>query len=102
VAEEGREANRWGGETLNRHKGCLGLSQSCDEMGGSGDQGGEPVAQPPDRALGRENRPIQVAPTIGDWASIPVRAPVDKLRLADGEADARPGPFGLQPGILLL
>jgi len=44
MAEEGREADPWGGESLNRHKGRLGFGQPLDEVGGSGDRGGEPVA----------------------------------------------------------
>ena len=58
VAEEEREADPWGGESLDRHEGCLGLGQSLDEVGGSGDRGGEPVSQPPDLNLGREKRHI--------------------------------------------
>jgi len=44
MAEEGREADPWAGEWLNRHEGHLGFGQPFDEMGGSGDRGGEPVA----------------------------------------------------------
>ena len=43
VAEEGREADPWRGESFDRHKGRLGRGQSFDEVGGSGDPGGEPV-----------------------------------------------------------
>jgi len=71
-------------------------------VGGSGDRGCEPVTQPPDLFLGRENRPILVDRNIGDGASIPVRMPVDELHFGDRKAYAQPGPFGLLPGILLL
>ena len=40
--------------------------------------------------------------SIGDGASIPVCAPVDEPRLGDREAYAQPGPYALEPGILLL
>ena len=40
--------------------------------------------------------------SLGDEVSIPVRAPVDELRLGDREAYAQPGPTGLEPGVLLL
>jgi len=71
-------------------------------VGGSGDRGCEPIAQPCDLILGLENRPIQVDRSAGDGAPIPVSAPVDKLRFGDREADTKPGPSGLQPGVLPL
>jgi len=83
VAEEGGEADAWGGESLDHHEGGLGLGQPFDEVGGSGDRGGEPVAQSPNLNLGFENRPIQVDQSIGDGVSVPVGAPVDELRLGD-------------------
>jgi len=83
VAKEGREAESRGGESLDHHKGRLGLGQPLDEVGCSGDRGGEPVAQPPDLKLGRENRPIQMDRSIGDGVSVPVRTPVDELRFGD-------------------
>jgi len=83
VAEEGGEADARRGETFDRHKGRLGFGQSLDEMGRSGDRGGKPVAQPPHLGLGLQDRPISVDRSIGDRVSVPVRAPVDKLRLGD-------------------
>ena len=77
VAEEGGETNPWRGETLDRHEGRLLLGQPFDEVGGSGDRGGEPVAQPSDLTLGREDRPIPVDRSIGDEVSVPVSTPVD-------------------------
>jgi len=71
-------------------------------VGGGGDRGREPVAQPSDLSLGREDRPIQVDRSVGNGGLIPVRAPVDKLRFGDREADTQPGPSGLQPGVLPL
>jgi len=44
MAEQGREADPRGGESLDRHAGRLGLAQPFDKMVGSGDRGGEPVA----------------------------------------------------------
>jgi len=44
MAEEGRKADPWGGESLKRHECRLRIGQPFDEMGGSGDRGGEPVA----------------------------------------------------------
>jgi len=58
VAEEGRKTDPRGGEPFDRHKGCLGLGQAFDEVGCSGDRGGEPVAQPPSLSLGFEDRPV--------------------------------------------
>jgi len=40
--------------------------------------------------------------SIEDGVSVPVRTPVDELRFGDREANAQPGPFGLQSGIRLL
>ena len=79
MTKEGGEADSWWGEAFDRHQGRLGLGESLDEVGGSGDRGGEPVAQPPDLCLGCENRPIQVDPSFGDGVPIPVRTPVDEL-----------------------
>jgi len=102
VAQEGGEAHpRWG-EPFDGHKGGLGLGQPLGEVGGSGHRGGKPVSQPPDLPFGFENRSIQVDRCIGYGAPVPVRTPVDELRLGDRETDAQPGPFGLQPGILPL
>jgi len=83
VVEEGREADPWRGESFDRHQGRLGFGQPFDEVGGSGDRGGEPVAQPADLNLGGENGPIQVDRSIGDGVSVPVRTLVDELRLGD-------------------
>jgi len=83
VAEEGREADPWRGESFDRHEGRLGLGQSIDEVRGSGDRGGEPVTWPHNLNLGRENRPIQEDQNIGAGVSVPVRAVVDELRLGD-------------------
>jgi len=58
MAEEGGEADPWRGEALNSNEGRLGLGQPFDKMVGSGDRGGEPIAQPPDLTLGCEDRPI--------------------------------------------
>jgi len=66
VAEEGGEADPRRAETLNRHEGSLGFGQPFDEVGGRGYRGREPVAQPPDLTLGREDRPIQVDTSIGE------------------------------------
>ena len=44
VAEEGWEADPWGREAFDRHKGRLGLGVSLNEVSGSGEGGGEPVA----------------------------------------------------------
>jgi len=102
VAEERGEANPWTGEWFDRHEGSLGFGQPLDEVGGGGDRGCEPIAQPPDLSLEREDRPIQVDRSVGDGGPIPVRAPVDKLRFGDRETDAQSGPSGLQPGVLPL
>ena len=83
MAKKRREAYPGGRETFDRHKGSLSFGQSLDEVGGSQYRRGEPVAQPPDLSLGRENRPIQVDRGIGDDVSVPVRAPVDKLSFGD-------------------
>jgi len=41
--------------------------------------------------------------SFGDGGSVPVRTtPVDELCFRYREADAQPGPFGLQPGVLFL
>jgi len=40
--------------------------------------------------------------SIGGGVSVPWCTPVDELRLGDREADAQPGPSGLQPRVLLL
>ena len=40
--------------------------------------------------------------SVGNGGLIPVRAPVDKLRLGDREADTQPGPFDLQPRVMPL
>jgi len=102
MAEEGGEADPWRGETLDSHEGRLGLGKPFEEVGGSRERGGEPVSQPPDLTLGCEDRPVKVDRSIGDGVSVRVRTPVDELRLGDREADAQPGPSGLQPRILLL
>jgi len=83
MAEEGREADPWRGESFDRHEGRLGFGQPFDGVRGGGHRGGEPVAQPPDLNFGVENRPIQVDRSIGDGVSVPVRSPVDELRLGD-------------------
>jgi len=81
MAEERGKAYPRRGESFDRHESRLRLGQPLDEVGCSGERGGEPIAQPPDLVLGSENRPIQVDRSIGDGVSVPVRAPVDKLRL---------------------
>ena len=58
VAEEAGEADPRRGESLDRHEGRLGFGWPLAKVWGSGDQGCEPVAQPPDLILGLENRPI--------------------------------------------
>jgi len=83
VVEEAGEANPRRGEMLNRHEGCLGFGQPFDEVGGGGGLEREPIAQPPDLTLWRENRPSQVDRSIRDGVPIPIRAPVDKFRLGD-------------------
>jgi len=83
MAEEGREADPWRGESFDCQEGRLGFGQPFDEVGGGGDRAGEPVAQPPDLNLRFENRPIQVDRSIGDRVSVPVRTLVDELRLGD-------------------
>jgi len=83
VAKKGEEANAWKRETLDRQEGRLGFSQPFDEIRGSGDLGGEPVAQPSNFNLGREDRSIQVDQSIEDEVPVPVRTPVDELRLGD-------------------
>jgi len=40
--------------------------------------------------------------SIRDGGCVPVCTPVDELSLGDREANPQPGPFGLQPGVLLL
>ena len=102
MAQERGETHPRGGEPFDGHKCGLGHGQSLSEVGGSGHRGGKPVTQPPDLVFGFEDRPIQVDRRVGYGASVPVRSPVDELRLGDGETDAKPGPSGLQPGILLL
>jgi len=102
MAEEGGEADPWRGETLDSHEGRLGLGKPFDEMGGSRERGGEAVSQPSDLTLGHKDRLVKVDRSIGDGVSVPLRTPVDELRLGDGQADAQPGPSGLQPCILLL
>jgi len=83
VAQKGGEADAWGREPVYSHEGRLGLGQPFDEVGGSGDCGGEPVAPPPDFNLGREDRPIEVDRSVGDEVSVPFCTPVDELRLGD-------------------
>jgi len=83
MAEEGREAHPQGGESLDGHKGSLGIGQSFTEVGRSGHRVGKPVAQPRDLVFRLEDRAIQVDRSIGDWGSVPVRAPVDELCLGD-------------------
>jgi len=102
MAQEGGEAHPRGGEPFDGHKGGLGLGQPLGEVGVSGHRGGELVSQPPNLAFGFENRSIQVDRRVGYGASVPVRTPVNELRLGDRETDTQPGPFGLQPGILSL
>ena len=92
VAKEGGKADPRGGERFDSHKGPLGLGQPLDKVGGGGDRGGEPVAQPPDLSFGRENRPVKMDRSIGDEVSIPVRSPVDELRFGDRKADPQPRP----------
>jgi len=83
VTEERREADPWGRVALDRHESRLGFGQPFDEVGGGGERGGEPVAQPPDLGLGREDRPIKVDRSFRDGGSLPVRTPVDELRFGD-------------------
>ena len=71
------------GEPFDGHEGTLGLGQSLGEVGRGGHRGGEPVAQPPDLVFGFEDRAIKVDRSVGYWASVPVRAPVDELCLGD-------------------
>jgi len=72
MAQEGREAHPPGEEPFDSHEGSLGLGQSLGEVRSDGDRGGEPVAQPADLILGRENRTIWVNWGAGDWTSVPV------------------------------
>jgi len=102
VAQKGGKAHPRGGEPSDGHKGSLGLGQSLGEVRRGGHRGGKPVSQPPDLVFGLEDRAIQVDRSVGYWASVPVRTPVDERRLGDREADAQPGPSGLQPGVLPL
>ena len=67
MAEEGGEANPRGGKTFDSHECPLGLGQSFDKVGGSGDRGGEPVAQPPDLERWRGRR----GPYIGSADAVP-------------------------------
>jgi len=83
VSEEGREADPWGAESFDCHEGSLGLGQPFDEVGCTGDRGGEPVSRPHNLNLGLENRPILVDRSIGDGVYVRVRAPVDELRFGD-------------------
>jgi len=83
MAQEGGEALPGGGEPFDGYKGGLGLGQPLGKMGGSGYRGCKPVAQPPNLVFGLEDRPIQVDRGAGYRASVPVRTPVDKLRLGD-------------------
>ena len=83
MAQKGGEAHPRRGEPLDGHKGSLGLGQSLGEVGRGGHRGGKPVAQPPDLIFGVENRAIMVDQSVGYRASVPVRAPVDELRLGD-------------------
>jgi len=99
MAQEGGEAHPRGGEPFDGHKGGLGLGQSLGEVGGGRHRWGKPVSQPPNLAFRLENRSIQVDRRVGYGASVPVRTPVDELRLGDRETDAQPSPSGLQPGI---
>ena len=62
----------------------------------------KPVAQPPDLSLGFKNLSIQVDRSVGDWAFVPVRAPVDQFRFGYRETHSQGGPLGLQPRILCL
>jgi len=81
MTEQRRESDPRGGEPLDRREGRLSFREPLDEVGSSGDRGGEPVAQPPNLGFGCENRPIEVDRSAGDVISIPVRARVDELRL---------------------
>jgi len=58
MAQEGQEAHPPGGEPFDSHEGSLGLGQSLGEVRNHGDRGGEPVAQPADLILERENHTI--------------------------------------------
>ena len=42
MTEEGRQAHPRGGEPLDRHEGCLGLSQSFSKVRGGGERRSEP------------------------------------------------------------
>ena len=86
MTEEGGEADPRGGEAFNSHEGSLCLGQPFDKMGAGCDRGGEPVTQPPDLVLGREDRPVEVDRSIGDSVSVPGRAPVDEFCFWDREA----------------
>ena len=102
AAQKGGKAHPPGGEPFYGHKGSLSFGQSLGEVRRGGQQGGKPVSQPPDLIFGFEDRAIEVDRSVGYWASVPVRTPVDELRLGDRETDAEPGPSGLQPGVLPL
>jgi len=93
VAQEGREAHAHGGEPLDSYEGRLGLGQSFDEVGVGGDSGGEPVTQPADLILGREDRSIQVDHRMRDWVPVAVHSPVDQFCLGDWEPDSQSGPL---------
>jgi len=88
MTEERREADPWGRESLDRHEGCLSFRQSLDEVGGSGDRGGEPITQPSNLVPGHEDRTVKVDRSIGDGVPIPGRTPVDELCFGDRETNA--------------
>jgi len=87
VAEKGREADARGRDSFDRHKGCLGLGKSFDEVGGGRKRGSEPVAEPSDLRFGWENRTIQVDRRVGYGVSVPGRAPMDEFCFGDRETN---------------
>src|SRR5205807_8301011 len=85
------EASTWRGKAFDKSEGPLGTGKPFQEVCGSFQRRGEPIAQPSERGGGMEQCTVEADWEPGGGVSSLLGPPVDELSLGDGKGNSHTG-----------